>query len=432
MKIVWLLVFYVGMCASCVLVASNADYSAFNETVFVQPTPWVQLQFPYNQIPTLNLTPTGPTGSVIALTGGSGSITGGAGFTGVTGGGTGTNSMLQLSTSGGTGTTFATIASSLIASYDPGRGSNTIFSAVFNTGVANNFQIIGIGNAQDGFFFGYNGTAFGILHRRASIDTWVAQTSWNGDQVNGTGLSGFVLNPQTGNVYKIQYQWLGFGVIKFYVQRSVDGVWVLVHTIQYPNSNTIPSLRNGSLQTYASVYNNATGTASLVTLKTAAMSAFTESNINPSLCPRFSVQSISKTFAAGTQRVGLAIRNKSTFQNVNNQTSVYPTYFSALQTTTTAGRRIVFSLFLNPTVALTYADVNTNLSTVEFVSPGTNIIPTGGFLIATFNVSTTNQVTQVDISDMGIVLRPGDSLVCTGNALGGNTVARLSLSWYEG
>lgn len=405
--------------------------SSFNERVIVQPTPMAQVLFPYNQI---------NTDFVSVTTGASGIVTGGAGLTGVTGGGTGTNSMAILKTSGGTGTTFATIASKARLSYRPGQGAIVVFSAIFNSGVANNFQTIGIGNSQDGFFFGYNGTAFGLLHRRASVDTWTAQASWNGDPVNGTGPSGITLNPQTGNIYKIQFQWLGYGVIKFFVQNPTDGSWILVHTIQYPNANTIPTLRNPSLQLYASVYNAAAGTATPVTLQTAGMGAFIEGQINAWLDSRFSVYG-TKSLATGAGTTAnsaiVSLLNNTTYQNVNNQVMIRVTELSLVATAITATtQQVLVSLFKNATVTgAAFTAVNANTSVASFDTAGTTI--SGGTLLCAFYVSgsTLFRTKVIDLSPMEIWLAPGDQLVChglyTAGAIAQTATVYAGFSWAE-
>ena len=41
--------------------------------------------------------------------------------------------------------------------------------------------------------------------------------------MDGTGPSKQTLDPEFGNVFKIQYQWLGFGAIIFSIENSVTG-----------------------------------------------------------------------------------------------------------------------------------------------------------------------------------------------------------------
>lgn len=70
-------------------------------------------------------------------------------------------------------------------------------------------QLMGVGDDLDGFFFGYNGSSFGILRRQNGTDNWIPQSAWNNDTFDGNGRSGVALNATQGNVYSIQYQWLG-------------------------------------------------------------------------------------------------------------------------------------------------------------------------------------------------------------------------------
>ena len=63
----------------------------------------------------------------------------------------------------------ATLQSRKRLRYRPGQGAVGRFTAKFSSGVANSFQVVGIGHAEDGIYFGYSGQNFGILHSRAGI-----------------------------------------------------------------------------------------------------------------------------------------------------------------------------------------------------------------------------------------------------------------------
>jgi hypothetical protein len=87
----------------------------------------------------------------------------------------------------------------------------------------------------------------------ASTDTFIPQSEWNGDRMDGTAgannPSGVTANWQKGNVFQIGIQYLGFGAITFYVETSPDGnnaEFVCVHTIQLPNTLTATSFTNPS------------------------------------------------------------------------------------------------------------------------------------------------------------------------------------------
>lgn len=139
--------------------------------------------------------------------------------------------------------------------YIPGIGSLSRFTACFATGTANSQQIIGIGGLINGFFFGYNGTSFGIMRRRDSIDSWVAQGSWNGSALTMSHNTSF------GNIYQIRYQWLSYSPIKFYIFDSTLREFVLVHQIDYPNTTQDVSILNPNLPCFSEIKNTGNNTS---------------------------------------------------------------------------------------------------------------------------------------------------------------------------
>jgi hypothetical protein len=115
--------------------------SAFGETEVAEPTPVVQLQFPYNI--NTRLVNTNANGGSVTFFANKAKISTGAGA----------NQSAQ-------------ILSRREVKYNPGQGALIRFTAVFTAGAANSTQYVGIGDAADGFFFGFNGTAFGVMRRQ--------------------------------------------------------------------------------------------------------------------------------------------------------------------------------------------------------------------------------------------------------------------------
>lgn len=76
------------------------------------------------------------------------------------------NSLMTCST-GATASSDVLLRSVLDAQYHPGQGTLARFTAIFQaTGIAGTEAVRGVGQEEDGFFFGYDGAIFGILHRR--------------------------------------------------------------------------------------------------------------------------------------------------------------------------------------------------------------------------------------------------------------------------
>lgn len=131
--------------------------------------------------------------------------------------------------------------------YRPGHDWYALFTAAFTTPTsAASHQRVGPFSTTDGFYIGYEGTSFGITHRRASANTVVPRASWNGDPLNGSVGSKFTsngvpvaLDPTKINIYRVQGSW--FGAAPIYVEiLSPDGEWVTAHTFRFPNSRVSP------------------------------------------------------------------------------------------------------------------------------------------------------------------------------------------------
>ena len=119
--------------------------TAFGELSAAEPTPVVQLQFPYN----IN------TDLVEKRENNLGSITQADGM-----------AVMQ---SGASTNSAAHMLSRVPVKYNPGQGALVRFTALFSTGVDGSVQVAGIGEVGDGLFFGCNGPTFSILRRAKGV-----------------------------------------------------------------------------------------------------------------------------------------------------------------------------------------------------------------------------------------------------------------------
>lgn len=81
---------------------------------------------------------------------------------------TGSNNML-ISSTGTTQYSFASMKSRRRLRYRPGQGVVGRFAGLYSTPAANSIVVAGFGTAESGFYFGYNGTSFGILHSTGGV-----------------------------------------------------------------------------------------------------------------------------------------------------------------------------------------------------------------------------------------------------------------------
>lgn len=135
--------------------------------------------------------------------------------------------------------------------YQPGVSQLVYMTmACGDTGRVGNVRRWGYYDDNDGVFFELNGTTMNVV-LRSSIggtvtETRVPQSQWNGDKLDGTGLSGMTLDVSKANFYGFDLAWLGVGVVRMGVWAA-DGTRWVAHMFQNPGMNSGPYMRTGSL-----------------------------------------------------------------------------------------------------------------------------------------------------------------------------------------
>jgi hypothetical protein len=121
----------------------------------------------------------------------------------------------------------------------------------FNTGILpsaeNVSAIIGLaeGNLSsfaspyavyNGIYFYTDDEVLGVCITKNGVDAKVTQANWNIDKLDGTGISGITIDPNKGNIYVIDYEWLGLGRVRFGV--NIDGITYYCHYVYHANNVT--------------------------------------------------------------------------------------------------------------------------------------------------------------------------------------------------
>jgi len=147
--------------------------------------------------------------------------------------------LLNVTTSSGSSVVRQTYRS---FSYQPGKGLLTLNTFVMDTAKDNVRTRVGYFNEQNGVFLERNGTTVNIVRRSytsgAAVDTAVSQSSWNGDKLDGTGDSGYVLDLTKAQILWQDFEWLGVGSVR--VGFVIDGQYIICHTFQ--NANNLSSV----------------------------------------------------------------------------------------------------------------------------------------------------------------------------------------------
>lgn len=375
--------------------------TAFGQVTMAQETPEVQVDYRYGVLADSATTSATGAGSHSA-----------------------SNSMMYIDT-GSASDSSSTVETVRYIRYATGQGAKCCFTAVFTPGVAGSTQIIGCGNSNEGYFFGYNGADFGVMIRRDAVDTWIPSSDWNGDRMDGSGPSKQVMDTSVGNVFQIQFQWLGFGAVRYFVENTVSGHFQQVHAIHYANSNTLPSTLNPSFPVTAHVEN--TTNNSSVVLATSSMYAAVEGK-RELLGPTFAIDNIKVADSITDIQNMLTIHSKNTFHSHPNYT---PVMLRSLNIASEGTKSAVIYLIRNATVAgtQTWTDVDTDLSVIEYDTDGTSL--TGGVILL-MSVIQPNDSTQFDLTALKIEMQRNTS-ISVGTRLSGNgsNDITLSLLWQE-
>lgn len=208
-------------------------------------------------------------------------------------------------------------------------GTSNIYKmtvACGDSGKAGNVRRWGAFDADDGVFFELNGTTLNAVIRNSTsgtvVETRVAQSAWNSDKLNGTGLSGVTLDITKINVWWLDYQWLGAGRVRFGI-FAPSGERVVCHEVANAGAFALPYMRTGTLP--FSLENTNTGAAgSTSELRHTCCGVYTEGNVlNDYTFWRFSGGVISKTISAASTHLG-SIRLQSTVNGKHNSVQLYP------------------------------------------------------------------------------------------------------------
>lgn len=248
----------------------------------------------------------------------------------------------------------------------------------------------------------------------APTNTFIPQSDWNADKMNGSNVSGtnpskMTLNIATGNVYQVQFQWLGFGGIIFKIENENTGRFHTVHQIQYANNNTTPSIQNPTLPMFVHVDNGSTTTN--VSVSTSSMAAFTEGVVSTTVSGLQIGLSGSKSGDLTTETSVLAIKNKPIFQGTANRVEWAGKLLTFAATGAGANKATTLRVTVNPILGgdPSFADVATATSVIATDTAGTTL--TGGNVVATFSFGKTVEAFVLDLSTFTVDIPPSALVV---------------------
>lgn len=369
---------------------SRAGLSAFSDVLTTELTPIAGWTFAY----TVN------TDIVSTSVTGSGSVT--------------HDAPMVVVNSGAAINSGATVQTKKVLRYIPGIGGLIRFTAIFDDPVAGNSQLVGLTNGDNSLAIGFVGEDFGVLRKSGGTSDFITSP-----QLNWVPPLDFT----NGNVFVIQYQWLGFGPIRFLYEDG-DGDFEIFHQIRYPNTATVTSLKNPTMYVFAESTNTTNDTN--VVLKSPSAMAFREGAMMESLDPLLLSRTFEGTATVTTEVPVLSVRAKATYNSITNMIQPIP---SVLSMVTDGTKSVTFRCYRGGTLTGgSWSDYNTNNSSLE--SDTTASAVSSGTLVASFQLSKADSLT-VKLENWGIELEPNETITVTATSAVSNIVG-VTLTMKEG
>jgi len=328
---------------------------------------------------------------------------------GVNGAVTHVENKANLSTGAATNS-YAQIQTRKASRYIPGIGGLVRFTAVFDEPAEGSTQHVGIFDDQNGWGFGYNGLRFGVFRRTLGVDNWVYQENWDISTYDK-------LEPQKGNVYQIEYRWLGFGAQIFAIEDWETGEVAAVHRVDYSNRFTATSIDNPNLPLTARV-ENTTNDTDMVLQTPSAIAGLDGDAFNDAVSTTVATDVQTVAITGGSEQAILSLRNPATYKSKNNRLFV-----QALRMSFAAdgSKDVAFRVYANSTITGgTYSDLNTEVTPVQRNTTMTGF--SGGVQIGTFIIGKVES-DVIDLTGSQFKGFPGEEITVTALSDNGSDVS---------
>jgi hypothetical protein len=155
-----------------------------------------------------------------------------------------------------------------VFSYQPGKSLlvlNTFVMQAKKTGLR---QRVGYYNDYNGIYFEVNNSTVNFVERSyvsgGLAETRVAQSSWNGDKLDGTGPSGLTLDTSKAQIFWMDIEWLGVGSVR--TGFIINGQIIVCHIFNHANLISSTYITTASLPLRYEIKNTA-ATSGSSTLK---------------------------------------------------------------------------------------------------------------------------------------------------------------------
>jgi hypothetical protein len=283
--------------------------------------------------------------------------------------------------------------------YQPGKGLLVLCTFVMNEQKENLRQRVGYFNAGDGVFLNVvdedepefvirTSTSGSPSDARA-----VAQGSWNGDKLDGTGPSGLTLDLTKAQILWMDFEWLGVGSVR--CGFIIDGQYIVCHTFDNANDNDKVYMTTAILPVRYEIENTG-ATASASTLTQICSTVISEGGYGQVVAPNTARRTAVKTSIGTTFLPIVAIRLKSTKLNA----VVLPHVVNVLPTAN-GDYEVVLARLDDDSSLTSVSWVNTDFENVEYDVSATAVTITAAQIVDNFYLTATNQSSGAVAAEAG-------------------------------
>lgn len=216
---------------------------------------------------------------------------------------------------------------------------------------------------------GSNGPSFNIIKTAGITNTVsVPQSAWNIDPLNGSGPSGLNLDFTKGQIYAMDYEWLGLGRLRFgfYVQ----GKLYYAHQVTNVNSLSAPYMTSPNQPVRYEIRQNGAGTGLMKQICATVVDESSQEVLGTAITASLSS---TVTVQNGIMTPILAIRLNPDYSNI----ALLGKSFDLYNTDNTTD--ILYKVYRNPLFNRTLNWQNIENSYMQFATGGTPISLSGGY-----------------------------------------------------
>jgi hypothetical protein len=216
--------------------------------------------------------------------------------------------------------------------YQPGKGLLCLATFVMNTAKTGLRQRVGYFGTQNGVFLQQADSTVSFVLRSyisgsVSDARAVNQADWNGDKLDGTGVSGYTLDLTKAQILWMDFEWLGVGSVR--CGFIIDGQYIVCHTFENANDITSVYMTTAILPVRYEITNTA-ATASASSLKQICSSVVSEGGYEQTSIEHVARRTTTRTSISTTFLPLVSIRLASTALNA----VVLPVKFNVMPTST--------------------------------------------------------------------------------------------------